>query len=153
MAETGQRSFADVDAEREAWYEVSALVRSVRLEDRTRPRYYLEPPWSIRDVVGHLGAWLAEAAAQLERINGGTYEGHDVDIDGLNARFLAGMADLAWEDVWSQASSARTRMLLSWQALPEPSSEADWWIRKSGWEHDQEHLPRLRAWVAELAAR
>ena len=35
------------------------------------------------------GTWLAEAAVQFERIQAGTYEGHDIDIDALNASFLA----------------------------------------------------------------
>jgi hypothetical protein len=43
--------------------------------------YCIDPSWSVRDVVGHLGSWLAEAQVQLERVSGGTYEGHDVDID------------------------------------------------------------------------
>ena len=45
---------------------------------------------------------------------------------------------------------ARNQMLRAWRSLPERSDEADRWIRKSGPEHYQEHLPRLREWVAEV---
>ena len=33
-----------------------------------------------------------------------------------------------------------------------PSIKADRWIRKSGPEHYEEHLPRLREWVKEVGA-
>jgi hypothetical protein len=63
------------------------------------------------------------------------------------------MADQPWPVTWVQAHAGRTIMLQSWHALEEPSDEAAWWIRKSAAEHFAEHLPRLRAWVAELIAR
>ena len=34
---------------------------------------------------------------QLERLRAGTYEGHDVDVDALNAAFLAAMQDQPWD--------------------------------------------------------
>jgi hypothetical protein len=42
-------------------------------------------------------------------------------------------------------------MLRAWGTLPEQSDEADRWISKSGPEHYEEHLPRLREWVTEIA--
>jgi broad specificity phosphatase PhoE len=105
----------------------------------------------VRDVVGHLGTWLAEGATQFERIAAGTYAGHaDVDIDTLNAVFLKALQGQPWDVVWTQANAARTRVRQAWGALPEPNDEADWWIRKSGVEHYAEHLDRLRDWVMEL---
>jgi len=83
----------------------------------------------------------------------GTYEGHDVDIDALNAAFLAAMADQPWEVARVQANAGRTVMLETWYALAEPPPGAAWWIHKSGGEHYGEHLDRLRAWAAELIAR
>ena len=56
------------------------------------PGYYRDPDWSVRDVVAHVGTWLAEGAAQFERISAGTYEGHGLDIDALNADFLEAMS-------------------------------------------------------------
>jgi len=104
-------------------------------------------------VVAHLGTWLAEAEVQFERLNVGSYEGHDVDIDALNATFLAAMEDQPWEVAWVQANAGRTRMLETWWELPEPTDEAAWWIRKAAADHYQEHLARLREWSAELIAR
>jgi hypothetical protein len=140
----------ELDAERDGWYELVDLVRSLSEEECLVPGYYRDPDWSVRDLAGHVGTWLAEAETQLERITAGTYEGHDVDIDALNAEFLAAMADQPWDIAWLQANSGRTMMLQAWRDLREPTDEAAWWIAKAGPDHYSEHLPRLRVWVAEL---
>src|SRR5436190_11854625 len=146
--------YADaIEAERLGWYELITLVRALTPEECMEPGYYHDPDWAVRDVVAHLGTWLAEAEVQFERINAGTYEGHDVDIDGLNAAFLAAMANQPWQLAWVQANAGRTRMIQDWYALREPTDEAAWWIRKSGSEHYAEHVGRLREWVTELVAR
>ena len=117
------------------------------------PGYYRDPDWAVRDVVAHLGTWLAEAAIQFERMGAGTYEGHDIDIDALNASFLEAMTGQPWEVAWLQANAGRTRMIAEWYSLTEANDEAAWWIRKAGVDHFVEHVPRLRVWVAELVAR
>jgi hypothetical protein len=139
--------------EGQGWYELVALVRSLTAAECLVPGYFRDPDWSVRDVVGHIGTWLAEAEVQLERMSAGTYEGRDVDIDGLNASFLAAMRDQPWEVAWVQARAARTMMLEAWHSLPDMTDEAAWWIRKSGPQHYAEHLPRLRDWVTELIGR
>lgn len=144
---------ADLDAEREGWYELADLVRSLSAAECLLPGYYRDPDWSVRDVAGHIGTWLAEAQVQLERITVGTYEGHDIDIDALNASFLAALSDQPWDVAWTQANAGRTKMLQAWSELKQPTDEAAWWIHKSGPEHYAEHLPRLREWVRELIAR
>lgn len=144
---------AEVDRERDGWYEVATLVRSLTPEECLTPGYYRGPDWAVRDLVAHLGTWLAEAQVQLERMTAGTYEGHDVDIDALNAALLAAMDGEPWEVAWVQANAGRTRMLDEWSRLQRPSDEAAWWIRKSGGNHYAEHLGRLRDWTAELVER
>ncbi len=144
---------ADIEAERTGWYEMVGLVRQLTPEECLEPGYYRDPDWTVRDVVGHLGTWLAEAERQFERMIGGTYEGHDVDVDALNAIFLEAMADQPWSVAWLQANGGRTRMLEAWFALGQQTEEAAWWVRKAGADHYAEHLPRLRDWVAELVAR
>jgi len=144
---------AEIDAERTGWYEVAALVRSLSPAECLVPGYYTDPDWTVRDLVAHLGTWLAEAEVQFERICAGTYAGHDIDIDGLNARLLAAMADQPWEVAWVQANAARSRMVDEWSHLRSPDDEAAWWIRKAGCDHYEEHLDRLRDWVQELVGR
>jgi hypothetical protein len=144
---------AEMEAERAGWYELVQLVRGLTAEERLEPGYYRDPDWSVRDVVAHLGTWLAEAQVQFERLAARTYEGHDVDVDALNATLLEGMAGQSWEVAWLLASAGRTRMIDEWYALREPTDEAAWWIRKAASEHIEEHLTRLRPWVAELRSR
>ncbi len=143
----------EIEAERIGWYQIVDLVHSLSHEECLEPGYQRDPDWSVRDVVGHVGTWLAEAEIQFERIGAGTYEGHEVDIDALNAEFLAAMAGQPWDVAWVQANAGRSRMLQEWYALTEPSDEAAWWIRKAGGDHYAAHLGRLREWVAELIGR
>jgi hypothetical protein len=150
---TGLPYAEDIEAERAGWYELVALVRELTPEECLVPGYYRDPYWAVRDVVGHIGTWLAEAEVQFERMIGGTYEGHDVDIDALNAAFLEAMAGQPWNVAWLQANSGRTRMLEAWFALSERTDEGAWWVRKAGADHYGEHLPRLRGWVLELQSR
>jgi hypothetical protein len=143
----------ELEAERRGWYEIVALVRSLTPDECLEPGYQRDPDWTVRDVVAHLGTWLAEGEVQFQQISAGTYEGHDVDVDALNAVFLAAMADQPWDVAWVQANAGRTMMIQAWHALRDPSDEAAWWIRKSGSDHYAEHLDRLRAWIAELIER
>lgn len=132
---------AEIDAERRGWHEVVELVRSLTPEECLEPGYYRNPDWTVRDVVAHLGTWLAEAEVQLERIKAGTYEGHEVDIDGLNASLLAAMRDQPWDVAWVQANAGRTMMVQVWFETHEPLGEAAWWMRKSGGDHYAEQHP------------
>ena len=147
------RHAAEIDAERGGWYELVALVRTLTPEECLEPGYYRDPDWTVRDVVAHLGTWLAEAEVQLERMSAGTYEGHDLDVDGLDATLLAAMRDQPWDVAWVQMNAGRTRMIEGWFGLPDPGDEATWWLRKAGAEHYAEHVARLREWVEELVAR
>ena len=141
---------ADLEAERSGWYELTDLVRSLTPDECLAPGYFSDPDWTVRDLVGHLGTWLAEAEMQLERMTAGTYEGHDIDIDALNEVFLAAMDGQPWEVAWLQANAGRTRMVDEWSRIRQPTDEAAWWIRKSGVDHYEEHLDRLEVWVGEL---
>lgn len=144
---------SEMAAERDGWYQVERLVRSLTPAECLVPGYFRDPDWTVRDLAAHLGTWLAEAAVQLERIGVGTYAGHDVDIDAMNAQFLEAMCDQPWDVAWILATSGRSRMLQVWSGLREPNDEATWWIAKSGTAHYAQHLPRLEAWVAELLSR
>ena len=143
----------EIEAELLGWYEIAGLVRSLTRDECLEPGYYRDPDWTVRDVVGHIGTWLAEAQLQFERLAAGTYEGHDVDIDALNASFLEALKGQPWEVAWLQATAGRTRMIAEWYRLREPNDEAAWWIRKAAADHYAEHVPRLREWVADLIAR
>jgi hypothetical protein len=153
MTLTSHPYAAEIEAERTGWYELADLARTLDPVECLVPGYYRDPDWTVRDLVAHVGTWLAEAQVQLERIRAGSYEGHEVDIDALNDALLDAMHDQPWSVVWVQANAARTRMLQAWAGLEARSDEAAWWIRKAASEHYSEHLGRLREWVNELMAR
>ena len=131
------------------WTDLHALVDSLPEDKVAEPGYFAEG-WSAKDLIAHIGSWLAEAAVILERIRFGTYRAEEIDIDQMNKTFYESMRDVAFQDVRAQATAARNQMLRAWRSLPEPSPEADRWIGKSGPEHYAEHLPRLEEWVSEL---
>jgi hypothetical protein len=134
------------------WTEVHDLVGSLP-EDQVEAPGYFEEGWSAKDLVGHLGSWLAEAGVVLERIRFGTYRPEEIDIEAMNKAFYESLRDVPYRDVRNLAFAARERMIRGWRSLPEPSAEADGWINKAGARHYGEHLPRLKEWVQELASR
>jgi hypothetical protein len=136
-------------AEDAGWDELHALMDSLTPEQAERRGYYPEG-WSAKDLLAHIGSWLAEAGVVLERIAGGTYRPEEIDIDSLNQKFLENMEGVPLQTGRAQASAARARMLLAWGKLRELTPEAAFWIRKAGADHYAEHLPRLREWVGEL---
>ncbi len=139
-----------MEEEDRLWAELQALVRSLPASQVAIPGYF-EEGWSAKDLVAHVGSWLAEAGVVLERIRFGTYRADEIDIDAMNKQFYEAMRDVAFETVRAQASAARTRMLRAWGSIEEDTPDSDRWIRKSGPEHYAEHLPRLREWVDSLA--
>ena len=138
-------------AEDAGWNELHSLMDMLTPEQAERPGYYTEG-WSAKDLLAHIGSWLAEAGVILAQISAGTFRPEAIDVDTLNQKFLEAMKDVPFGVVQAQAWSARTRMLQALGSLPELTSEAAYWIRKSGAEHYAEHLPRFREWVAELQA-
>jgi hypothetical protein len=150
VAPHGHSFDAEIEAERAGWYELLELVNSLDPADIVRPGYYLDPDWSVADLVAHLGTWLAEAGVQLRRIEAGTYQSREPDIEALNAEFRAAMSGQPWDVILTQAQASRHRMLQVWYSLPSRTDAAAWWVAKAGAEHYREHLGRLRAWVSAL---
>ena len=138
--------------EQRLWAELHELVDSIP-EDQVDEPGYFEEGWSAKDLVAHIGSWLAEAGVVLERIRFGTYRPEEIDVDAMNEEFYEAMRNVPYHDVRAQAFTARERMVRAWRLLPQRSEEADRWIAKAGSEHDAEHLPRLKEWVRELSER
>ena len=138
-----------MEEEDRLWVELHALVRSLPASKVDTPGYF-EEGWSAKDLVAHVGSWLAEAGVVLERIRFDTYRADEIDIDAMNKQFYEAMRDVPFETVRAQASAARTRMLRAWGSLDHDTPDSERWIRKSGPEHYAEHLPRLREWVDSL---
>jgi hypothetical protein len=139
-----------IEAEDRGWAELRTMVDPLTPVELTRDGYYED--WSVKDLLAHLGCWLAEAATHLEQIRLGTHRGRDPDVDRLNASWYETWRNQDLRTVWAMLHSARGRMLEEWGRLPEVTEAADEWFRESGEDHYAEHLPRLRAWIGELTA-
>jgi hypothetical protein len=150
-----------VEDERRSWAEFQALLASLSPEQAERPGYFLEG-WSAKDLLAHVAGWLAEAGLVLEQIRVGTFDGKDMDVEGMNAVFLEANRPQPLRVVHTEASASRSRLLHEVGLLvgvppgaPQGAGsfmvEADRWLRKAGPEHYAEHLPRLREWVKELS--
>jgi hypothetical protein len=144
---------AEVELERERWKAITAFVELLTEEERNAPGYFLDPPWSVKDMIAHLGAWMAEARMQLLDVAARSYVPHEAEIDARNAATLAATHDEPWDMVWARTAAARAWMLEAWFGLSGPDDVANQWIRKAGAEHYGEHVSRLRDWVAELVDR
>ncbi len=138
-----------MEEEERLWTELHALVHSLPPAEVEAPGYF-EEGWSAKDLVAHIGCWLAEAGVVLEQIRFGTYRRDEIDIDAMNQTFYETMKDVPFVTVRAQASIARARMLRAWGSLAEDTPESQRWIRKAGPEHYAEHVPRLQDWVASL---
>jgi catechol 2,3-dioxygenase-like lactoylglutathione lyase family enzyme len=136
-------------AEDEGWHELHALIDSLPPSTVERPGYF-EEGWSAKDLLAHVGAWLAQAGVALEQIGSGTYRAEEIDVDALNGRYLETLRQLPFDVIRAQADASRTRMLIAAAAISSPSEDAAFWISKAGPEHYAEHLPRLREWAQEL---
>ena len=141
---------AEVELERSRWKAITAFVDLLTPAERLAPGYYADPAWSVKDLIAHLGAWMAEARVQLLDISARSYVPHEVDVEARNAETLALSKAEPWDDVWARTVGARAWMLEAWFALAGPDEAANQWIRKAGAEHYGEHLSRLRDWVAEV---
>jgi catechol 2,3-dioxygenase-like lactoylglutathione lyase family enzyme len=135
--------------EDEGWHELHALMDSLPASAVERPGYF-EEGWSAKDLLAHIGAWLAQAGVALEQIGSGTYRADEIDVDALNGRYLEALRQLPFDVIRAQADASRTRMLIASAGVLSANDDAAFWISKAGPEHYAEHLPRLREWAKEL---
>ena len=136
-------------AEDDGWHELHALIDSLPSDCVDEPGYF-EEGWSAKDLLAHIGAWLAQAGVALEQIASGTYRPSEIDVDALNGRYLQALQTLPFDVVRAQADASRTRMLIASAGTGSIDGDAAFWIRKAGPDHYAEHLPRLREWVKEV---
>lgn len=141
---------AIVSHEDRLWHELWSTITAFTPEQVTQPGYYAEG-WSAKDMLAHVGTWLAEGGLALERLHGGVQAAVPSDeIDLMNEGFLNSMRDVPLADVKTQAVSARQRMLTAWIEVPSQEAVAEAWIRKTGPDHYAQHLPRLKDWLSEV---
>jgi hypothetical protein len=134
-----------IDEEDARWAELWAALQGVPNDRLLEPG--VNEHWTAKDLLAHLGCWMAEAANMLELIRLGNYEERKLDLDAMNAEFYEAMKDQPFRDVWAEMEAARTRMFQEWGALPEVTAAAEEWFVESGPAHVAEHLPQLQAFL------
>ena len=139
-----------VEREDAAWAELHEALDAFGPKQLESPTLN-EEGWSPKDVMFHIGAWLAEAGLQLERMGEGTFVEPELDTDELNARWLEVSKGVDVETAKAELMSSRTRLLQALEELPEITPQAQEWFEESGDVHYLEHLPELRAALAREA--
>lgn len=139
-----------IELEDRAWAEFRSLIERLT-DDQLSLGGYTEE-WSVKDLMAHLGCWMAEAARVLGQLRSGTYSSWDHDVEELNRVWWETWREVDLNTVWAELHSSRARILDELNRIPPDRIDevADLWFRESGHEHHEEHLPRLREWVAEL---
>ena|SRR5438128_11822375 len=132
------------------WAELHELLGRLSDDDVLIVGY--TPEWSVKDMLGHMACWWAEASSELERIRMGTYEAQKRDVDALNASFFEAMKDLDLHTISAELHASRNRALEELGRLPELTPAADEWFYESGPCHYGEHLPDLRLFVQKLSS-
>lgn len=149
MPQPSERTLSD---EADAWQHLHGLVDRVTPDIAELPGYF-EEGWTAKDVIGHLGAWMARGATALRQIAAGTYREGEIDVDAENAAYLETMRTVPLDTIHLQLTAAHADLLRAWTELPEVTPEATYWVRKAGPDHYAEHVPRLEAWLEELSRR
>jgi Mycothiol maleylpyruvate isomerase N-terminal domain len=135
--------------EEEGWralHEAFARVPPERFEEPA----LTEEGWSAKDVMFHVGAWMAEAERQLSRMRMGTYRDEGLTkerIDEINHEWFEVSRSLDPDTVRAEFHAARVRMLQEWEQLTDVTPDAWEWFEESGPIHYAEHLPGLRAFA------
>jgi Mycothiol maleylpyruvate isomerase N-terminal domain len=135
--------------EEQAWQRFHALVESVPPERCEEPTVTPEG-WSLKDVMFHVGAWLADCARIMEQIRFSTFDraAEDaLDIEALNAQGFAVSRTMDLRDVRVMCESARTEARLGFGSLPELTADAWEWFEESGPLHYAKHVEDLEAWL------
>jgi hypothetical protein len=141
------------EAEDRAWATFVQAIESLNDEQLAEVGYYRDEGWSVKDLVAHVGFWMAEAANQLERMRFGTYVPTTGESDVLNRQCFEANRDMPLPIVRAECFAAHTRMLQELDALPELDGEAVEWFTESADRHYAEHQPRLDEWASELRSR
>jgi hypothetical protein len=138
--------------EEEAWRRLHDVVASI-------PPARLEEPgvtpdgWTPKDVMFHVGAWLATCLDALERIEAGTYDEADEEpetpevFDRKNRTWFETSRRLSVAEARTQFEAARQQARECFGRLEDPGREAWSWFEESGPLHYAKHAADLEAWL------
>jgi hypothetical protein len=137
------------------------LLSSIEgLDDRAMTRTFYGT-WSVKDILAHIAGWHHTMTAAMERMARGekpTPEGVDYsDADAWNARFAGAMAPQNPSTVIADLRQSFANYLRAARALPDDrfgeGKTANRLMEASSFGHDAEHIPAIRDYVRQAAAK
>ncbi|HMQ54022.1 MAG TPA: ClbS/DfsB family four-helix bundle protein [Anaerolineae bacterium] len=120
------------------------------------PTAFLEMPvlarqWSVKDVIGHLAAWVRRCAIVLDHAH--STDGPlaaTPDEPGLTQEFYLERKQWSWSEVETDFKAAHETLLLVIRRLP-PGRINNRLVQRIvahyTWEHYAEHWPELESWL------
>jgi len=133
-----------------AWQELMGVFEAIPA-DRFEEAGVIAEGWSPKDVMFHIGAWLAECSSVLDRISAGSGNIEDDDdaaTDAKNATWFNMSRETDAATVRQGFAAARQDACKRFAEMAAPTSEAWSWFEESGPRHYEEHGAELRAWLA-----
>lgn len=128
--------------------EVFASISDPRFEEPT----VTPEGWSPKDVMFHVGYWMADCAHVLERITDDTWDGGadetPATIEIANREGFERSREMPAAEVRAGFGDGRARMLAAFRALDEVTPGAWEWFEESGPLHYAKHVVDLAAWLS-----
>jgi hypothetical protein len=119
----------------------------------------LHDGWSVQDMLGHITFWEERAVDNFASLRAGQTPDPITDMDAINARTLSEFRHFSLEEVRQREQAAYQHVLdmletASEDELFNPQHFA-WtngnpfvaWIAGDTWDHYDEHLAELQAWL------
>jgi hypothetical protein len=154
---------------KEQFHSWEELLASMSPEQISAP--LVPSPWCPKDVIAHLRAWQQRSLARLEAARFNRVPefpqwlaGVDPDAEGrteaTNAWIYETYREQPWEEVYRNWRAGFLRLLELGQEFPEKdlldAGKYSWlggyplaFILLATYDHHQEHLEKLRAWLEE----
>jgi hypothetical protein len=140
------RLLAEEDARWRALRAIFERIPAGRFEEPT----VTPEGWSPKDVMFHVGAWMADCGIQLERMRAGSFDpGEETReaIERRNTEWFELSRTMDPRDVRVEFAAARQRMVEEFGSMPEVTSDAWEWFEESGPLHYAKHVNDLEGWL------
>lgn len=135
------RMLAEEDAGWVRLHQGFAAIASERFEEPS----VTDEGWSPKDVMFHVGAWLAECARVLEQTREGTFDPAEPEesTEVLNRAWFECSRTMEPGDVRAVFEAARQKARACFLTMPEMTSDAWTWFEESGPLHYAAHVRDL----------
>ncbi len=139
--------------------EIAALWADLTPDEMQRPG--MHGGWSVKDVVAHLIFWERRMLEHVPKLLAG-FQFPPMELDALNAQVYAENRDRPPDDLLAEFGDLFPAVIVGVEALSDADlarrvgaldGAALWqYVADNTCGHYEEHLPDLRAWVAQLKA-